>query len=77
MSTGYAGQAIKSVLNSEKGFCKFLSANDTGATGGHQSGILISKSAAEMLFSRQEHYLYLYNRQILITADIFWKQMRK
>ncbi len=54
MTTGYAGQAIKSVLNSDRGFCKFLSANDTGATGGHQSGILISKSAVEMMFSRQE-----------------------
>ena len=54
MTTGHTGQAIKSVLNSEKGFCKFLSANDTGATGGHQSGILISKSAVEMMFSRQE-----------------------
>ena len=54
MTTGYAGQAIKSVLNSDKGFCKFLSANDTGATGGHQSGILISKSAVEMMFSRRE-----------------------
>lgn len=54
MITGYAGQAIKDVLNSEKGFCKFLSANDTGATGGHQSGILISKSAVRMLFSKQD-----------------------
>lgn len=54
MTIGYAGQAIKSVLNSENGFCKFLSANDTGATGGHQSGILISKSAVYMMFSRQE-----------------------
>lgn len=54
MITGYAGQAIQSVLNSEKGFCKFLSANDTGATGSHQSGILISKSAVEMMFSKQE-----------------------
>ena len=54
MTAGYAGQAIKSVLNSENGFCKFLSANDTGATGGHQSGILISKSAVDMMFSRQE-----------------------
>ena len=54
MTAGYAGQAIRSVFNSEKGFCKFLSANDTGATGGHQSGILISKSAVEMMFSRQE-----------------------
>ncbi|MEY8414548.1 type II restriction endonuclease [Lachnospiraceae bacterium 62-26] len=54
MIAGHTEQAIKSVLNSEKSFCKFLSANDTGATGGHQSGILISKSAVEMMFSRQE-----------------------
>lgn len=54
MSTGYSGQAIQSVLNSIQSFCKFLSANDTGATGGHQSGILISKSAVEMLFTRQQ-----------------------
>ena len=54
MTTGYAGQAINSVLNSKMGFCKFLSANDTGATGGHQSGILISKSAVRMLFASQE-----------------------
>ena len=54
MSTGYSGQAIQSVLNSIQGFCKFLSANDTGATGGHQSGILISKSAVEMLFTKQQ-----------------------
>ena len=37
MSAGYAEIAITSVLNSEKSFCKFLSANDTGATGAHQS----------------------------------------
>lgn len=37
-----------------QGFCKFLSANDTGATSGHQFGILISKSAVEMLFTRQQ-----------------------
>lgn len=54
MAGGYAGQAMQSVLNSEKGFCKFLSANDTGATGGHQFGILISKSAMEMMFSNLE-----------------------
>lgn len=54
MSVGYANQAIQSVLNSEQGFCKFLSANDTGATGGHQSGILISKSAVTMLFTTQQ-----------------------
>lgn len=54
MLTTYAGQAIHSVLTSEKGFCKFLSANDAGATGAHQSGILISKSAVEMLFNKRE-----------------------
>lgn len=54
MITGYAEQSIKSVLDSEKGFCKFLSANDTGATGGHQSGILISKPAVEMMFRKGE-----------------------
>lgn len=51
MTAGYAEQAIQSVLNSSQGFCKFLSANDTGATGGHQSGILVSKSAVSILFS--------------------------
>ena len=54
MAAGYAEQAINSVFDSEKGFCKFLTANDTGATGGHQFGILISKSAAEMMFNKQE-----------------------
>lgn len=54
MLAEYANQAINSVLNSEQGFCKFLSANDTGATGGHQSGILISKSAVSMLFSHEQ-----------------------
>lgn len=54
MLAGYAEQAVASALNSEQGFCKFLSANDTGATGGHQSGILISKSAVEMLFTTQQ-----------------------
>lgn len=54
MSAGYSGQAIQSVLNSIQGFCKFLSANDTGATGGHQSRILISKSAIDMLFTHRQ-----------------------
>lgn len=54
MAARYVEAAIQSVLNSEQSFCKFLSANDTGVTGSHQSGILISKSAAEMLFGRQE-----------------------
>lgn len=54
MSARYSGQAIQSVTDSLEGFCKFLSGNDTGATGGHQSGILISKSAVGMLFTREQ-----------------------
>lgn len=50
MAENYASKAVSSVLSSEYAFCKFLSANDTGATGGHQSGILISKSASVMMF---------------------------
>lgn len=52
MPEGYAIQAIQSVLNSQQAYCNFLSANDSGATGGHQSGILISKSAKNMMFSQ-------------------------
>ncbi|MDO5541109.1 MAG: type II restriction endonuclease [Eubacteriales bacterium] len=51
MLTEYSNQAIKAVLNGQMGFCKFLSANDTGATGGHQAGIYIPKSSVEILFS--------------------------
>lgn len=43
-------QAIQSVLSANKSFCKFLSANDTGLTGGHQAGIYISKPAIPIIF---------------------------
>ncbi len=69
MNDGYAIQAIQSVLNSQQAYCKFLSANDSGATGGHQSGILISKTAKEMLFSQE-----LGNESVLKrTVEIQWQ----
>lgn len=43
--------AIKSVSESLQTYCKFLSANDSGETGGHQYGILVSKSAEKILFA--------------------------
>ncbi len=46
----YSQQAINAVNKGDKAFCKFLSANDTGLTGGHQSGIYIAKNAAPILF---------------------------
>lgn len=50
MAENYAIQAIQSVLNSQLAYCKFLSANDTGLTGGHQAGIYISKPSIPILF---------------------------
>lgn len=69
MADGSAIQAIQSVLNSQQAYCKFLSANDSGATGGHQSGILISKTAKEMMFAQE-----LENENILKrTVEIQWQ----
>ena len=46
-----ATAAIQAAAKAELAFCKFLSANDTGQTGAHQSGIYVSKPAVPILFS--------------------------
>ena len=43
-------QAINSVSSGVQSFCKFLTGNDTGATGAHQSGIYMPKTAVPILF---------------------------
>lgn len=43
-------KAIEAVNKGELAYCKFLSANDTGDTGGHQAGIYIAKNAIKILF---------------------------
>ena len=45
-----AVQAISDATNSSKIFCKFLSANDTGETGGHQAGIYIPHNSISLIF---------------------------
>lgn len=50
MTKSYVISAIQSVLRSQRAYCKFLSANDTGLTGGHQAGIYISKPSIPILF---------------------------
>lgn len=45
-----AVQAIQTAMNGQLTFTKFLSANDTGLTGGHQAGIYISKPSISILF---------------------------
>ena len=47
-----ATQAILSVMGGKKAFCKFLSSNDTGKTGGHQAGIYIAKPAVPIIFDQ-------------------------
>lgn len=46
-------KAIKSVQKSEIAFSKYIRANDTGSTGGHQSGFHIHKKAWPLLFDKE------------------------
>ncbi len=46
----YVIDAVEAVQNGKCSYCKFLSANDTGKTGAHQSGIYVSKPAVPILF---------------------------
>ena len=46
----YAVSAIQATTQGQMAYCKFLSANDTGLTGGHQSGINIAKPAVPIIF---------------------------
>lgn len=66
MNSDVAAKAIEAVLKGYPSYCKFLSANDSGETGGHQSGILISKSAKAMFWTddelRENHILKKHGR---------------
>ncbi len=46
-------KAIRSVQSAELAFSKFITANDVGATGGHQSGFHIHKQAWPFFFERE------------------------
>ena len=41
---------IESVNKSKTSFCKFISANDAGKTGGHQEGFYIPKNSIDLMF---------------------------
>ena len=45
-----AVQAIQTAMSGQLTFIKFLAANDTGLTGGHQAGIYVSKPSISILF---------------------------
>lgn len=46
--------AVNTALKGNGTFCKFMSANDSGETGGHQVGFLLSKSARHLFFTDEE-----------------------
>ncbi len=69
MGAEYSSRAISGVLSGSGAFCKFLSANDTGATGGHQSGILVSRSAIALLFGQES----IRERILKRTVRIRWQ----
>lgn len=46
-------KAINAVQNSNIAFTKFITANDTGATGGHQAGFHIHKKAWPLFFDKE------------------------
>jgi len=52
METSLGDRAITVAIHGMRTFCKFLSANDTGETGGHQAGIYIAKPAIPILFEK-------------------------
>lgn len=61
------GKAIESTRLANNAYCKFLSANDSGETGGHQAGILISIKALPMLFDKDIKDLeHIEKRQVII-----------
>ena len=63
-------KATDAVLGGMSAYCKFLSANDSGETGGHQSGILISKTAKDMLYTEKE---LKENHILKKTGQIQWQ----
>lgn len=52
MEGSLSDRAISVALHGMRTFCKFLSANDTGETGGHQAGIYVAKPAISILFEK-------------------------
>lgn len=50
MLSDFSESAIKATKDGHTTYCKFITPNDTGSTGGHQSGYHISKAAWSLFF---------------------------
>ncbi|WP_206184306.1 type II restriction endonuclease [Sporolactobacillus sp. THM19-2] len=53
VDSDFSAEAIRAAYSGKMAFCKFLSANDTGDTGAHQSGIYVQKHAFPILFDEE------------------------
>ncbi len=62
----WADLAIDRTITSAQSFCKLLSPNDSGETGGHQAGFLISKTAKNMLFTKEDLSNHIAKRNVKI-----------
>lgn len=49
---GLLQQVVEAVNKSEVSYCKFVTANDTGTTGGHQSGFHLHKNSYPLYFDK-------------------------
>ncbi len=47
--------AIRNVQQAKAAWCRFITGNDTGATGSHQAGFYVPKCASELLFDKPGH----------------------
>lgn len=65
-------KAIDAVKKNELNFFKFLRPNEVGATGSHQSGILVSKSANKIMFEGESPKIKTER-----TAEILWQNGKK
>lgn len=63
--------AIRLALNHKYVFAKILTANDTGQTGGHQSGFLIPKKSVPMFFNEPG----VRGENLNIGCEVTWPQL--
>ena len=64
-----AQKAIEDAEHGQYAYCKFLSANDSGETGGHQVGILLSNSAKSMFFDPEAYQEHIAKRAV----NVLWQ----
>jgi hypothetical protein len=55
MTEDYSARAIKSVTEATVAYCKFITPNDAGSNGAHQSGYYLHKTSHKLIFDKPIH----------------------